>query len=196
MSQHDYVIDNQSGSLFRTDLNNALAAAVSLNSGASAPSTTYAYMPWADTTSGWLKIRNSANTDWVKLFLLSNAAASRRPVLSKGSNYTVAETDHGSLIRCTAAITLTLLAVATAGDGFHFSIINDYSAAITIDPNASETINGATTITVPAAGSVDVFCTGSVWYMTSGVSVRTYISTAIPVAGDMADGELWFTREA
>ena len=65
MAQHDYVLDNQSGLAFRQDLNNALAAIVSVNSGASAPSTTYAYQLWADTTAGQLKQRNAANSAWV-----------------------------------------------------------------------------------------------------------------------------------
>jgi hypothetical protein len=73
MAQHDYVVENQSGASFRADLNNALAAAASLNSGAAAPSTTYAYMLWADTTTGLLKIRNAANTGWVTLGSLSAA---------------------------------------------------------------------------------------------------------------------------
>jgi hypothetical protein len=67
MAQHDYVLDNQSGAEFRADLNNALSAIVSQNSGAFEPSTTYAYMLWADTTSNQLKQRNAANTDWVVL---------------------------------------------------------------------------------------------------------------------------------
>jgi len=67
MAQHDYVLDNQSGAEFRADLNNALSAIVSQNSGAFEPTTTYAYMLWADTTSNQLKQRNAANTDWVVL---------------------------------------------------------------------------------------------------------------------------------
>lgn len=70
MAQHDYIIDNQSGLAFRQDLNNALAAIVSQNSGASAPSTTYAYQWWADTTTGLLKLRNAANNGWITLFQL------------------------------------------------------------------------------------------------------------------------------
>lgn len=70
MAQHDYVIANQSGAAFRADLNNALAAVVSQNSGAAEPSTTYAYMPWVDTTTGLYKIRNSANSAWVTLYQL------------------------------------------------------------------------------------------------------------------------------
>jgi len=68
MAQHDYVIANQSGSAFRADLNNALAASVSTNSGSSAPSSTTAYMLWADTTNNLIKLRNSANNAWITLF--------------------------------------------------------------------------------------------------------------------------------
>jgi hypothetical protein len=70
MAQHDYVIANQSGAAFRADLNNALAAIVSQNSGAAEPSVTYAYMPWADTTNGLFKIRNAANSGWITLYQL------------------------------------------------------------------------------------------------------------------------------
>ena len=70
MAQHDYVIANQSGAAFRADLNNALAAVVSQNSGAAEPSTTYAYMPWADTTAGVMKLRNGANNAWITLYQL------------------------------------------------------------------------------------------------------------------------------
>lgn len=70
MAQHDYIIANQSGAGFRADLNNALAAIVSNNSGATAPATTYAYMPWADTTAGLFKIRNGANSAWITLYQL------------------------------------------------------------------------------------------------------------------------------
>ncbi len=70
MAQHDYNIANQSGAAFRQDLNNALAAIVSNNSGAVEPSTTFAYQFWADTTAGVLKQRNAANSAWVTLFQL------------------------------------------------------------------------------------------------------------------------------
>jgi hypothetical protein len=73
MAQHDYVIANQSGAAFRADLNNALAAIVSQNSGAAEPSTTYAYQWWADTTTGLLKIRNAANNAWITVGTLADA---------------------------------------------------------------------------------------------------------------------------
>lgn len=65
MSQHDMDIANASGSAVRADLNLALGALVTNSSGAAAPATTFAYMWWADTTSGWLKQRDAANAAWI-----------------------------------------------------------------------------------------------------------------------------------
>jgi hypothetical protein len=73
MAQHDYIIANQSGAAFRSDLNNGLAAIVSQNSGAAQPSTTYAYQWWADTTTGLLKLRNAANNAWITIGTLADA---------------------------------------------------------------------------------------------------------------------------
>jgi len=67
MAQHDYNIANQSGAAFRQDLNNALEAIVSQNSGTAEPSVTYAYQWWADTTNGVLKQRNAANSAWITI---------------------------------------------------------------------------------------------------------------------------------
>ena len=65
MATHDYNIANQTGADFRADLNNALLAIVSNNSNATSPSTTYAYQLWVDTANNVLKLRNSANSDWI-----------------------------------------------------------------------------------------------------------------------------------
>ena len=73
MAQHDYVIANGTGAAVRSDLNNGLAAIVSQNSGATEPATMYAYQWWADTTTGLLKIRNSANNAWVTVGTLASA---------------------------------------------------------------------------------------------------------------------------
>lgn len=67
MAQHDYIIDNQTSASLRADLNNALAAIVSQNSGATAPSTTYANQFWYDTANDQLKQRNETNSAWIIL---------------------------------------------------------------------------------------------------------------------------------
>jgi hypothetical protein len=71
MSQHDYVLDNAVGATIRTDLNSALAAIATNNSGATEPTTTYAYQWWSDTTTGLLKVRNAANSAWITIGPLS-----------------------------------------------------------------------------------------------------------------------------
>jgi len=70
MATHDYNIANADGASVRQDINNALAAIVSNNSNATSPATTYAYQWWADTTTGQLKLRNSANSAWITIFEL------------------------------------------------------------------------------------------------------------------------------
>ena len=67
MATHDYNIANQTAPSFRTDLNNALLAIVSVNSGGSAPSTTFANQLWYDTSANQLKMRNEANSNWIIL---------------------------------------------------------------------------------------------------------------------------------
>lgn len=73
MAQHDYSLSNQSGAAFRADLNNALAAIATQNSGATESTTLYAYQWWADTTTGLLKIRNAANSAWITVGTLASA---------------------------------------------------------------------------------------------------------------------------
>lgn len=73
MSQNDLVIANQTFPSFRSDLNNALQALGSLNSGSSAPSTTYANMMWYDTTVNILKVRSEADDAWLNVGYLNQS---------------------------------------------------------------------------------------------------------------------------
>jgi hypothetical protein len=67
MANHDYVIANQGFPSFRSDLNSVLQAVVSNNSGASEPSTKYAYQMWYETDTNIWKMRNADNDDWIPL---------------------------------------------------------------------------------------------------------------------------------
>lgn len=67
MSQHDLNIANQGFPAFRADLNSALEALVSNNSGTSAPATTFAHQWWYDTTNSILKKRNADNDAWISV---------------------------------------------------------------------------------------------------------------------------------
>ena len=67
-------VDNGTGAAVRAAINTVFAAAVSQNSGSSEPSgTKYPYMLWADTNTGKLKIRNSANNAWIEVGTLASA---------------------------------------------------------------------------------------------------------------------------
>ena len=70
MSQHDMNIENQGFPAFRSDLNNALAALASTNTGATSPSTTCAQQLWYDSTANLLKMRNTDNDAWITLAYL------------------------------------------------------------------------------------------------------------------------------
>ena len=88
MAQHDYDIANQTGANFRADLNNALDAIVSNNSGSSEPSTTFAYEWWIDTSANVLKLRNSANNAWITLPLSITASNETSGALTVNGNLT------------------------------------------------------------------------------------------------------------
>lgn len=68
MAQHDMNIADALFPAFRADLNLALLALASQNAGAAAPSSTYAYMHWLDTSGApinLIKIRNAADDAWI-----------------------------------------------------------------------------------------------------------------------------------
>lgn len=119
MATHDYVIANGTGAAVRSDLNDALAAIVSQNSSATAPATTYAYMPWADTTAGAMKMRNGANSGWITLYqldgewtsiALENGTAAAPSLYFKDSG-----TDTGIYSSGTDAVDITTAGVRRVG---------------------------------------------------------------------------------
>lgn len=114
MSQNDMVIANQTFPSFRSDLNSALQALVTTSNGTSAPSTTYAYQLWVDTTtttSNKLYIRNSANNANIEIGTINQTAATFTPA-NAGSTFTLAGTS-GSNQTISNGNTLTI----AAGEG-------------------------------------------------------------------------------
>jgi len=84
-------------------------------------------------------------------------------VLTKTAAYTVVAADRGRLIDCSGTWTLSLSAAATLGSGFAFAVCNSGSGTITIDPYASETIDGTSTITLAPGSSCLCVSTGTTW---------------------------------
>lgn len=65
MAQHDYVIDNATAAAVRADLNDALEAIRSNNSGTTEPATMFGNQWWFDEATLTLKFRNTANSSWI-----------------------------------------------------------------------------------------------------------------------------------
>lgn len=156
MSQHDMDVANQGFAAFRSDLNTALQALASQQSGASAPSTTYAYQLWADTTNGLLKQRNAANSGWIIRGTLDETL-----ILSRSSNTMLDVSDRGKTVIATASFTQTFDAVATLADGWSIDYLINSGVSIVFDPNSSETFDGATTKTIAGPAALRIVCNGS-----------------------------------
>jgi hypothetical protein len=67
MSQSNYNIPNQSAPAVRAQLNAVFGSIATNNSGSTAPSTTFAYQWWYDTSTDTLKQRNAANSAWINI---------------------------------------------------------------------------------------------------------------------------------
>lgn len=96
----------------------------------------------------------------------------------------VVASDRHKILLCdatSAAFTLTLLAAATAADGFTLIIVKTDSSAnaVTIDGNASETIGGATTYALSGQGnSATLVCDGSNWHFAGNKTTPSAVASA------------------
>jgi hypothetical protein len=127
---------------------------------------------------GWVDII-SDGADWVAL---PSRAPATLPSAKTGA-YTVTAADEGRLIPCnatSAGFTVTLLAAATAGNGFRIGIKKTDSSAnvVTVDGNSSETIDGSTTFALGSQyETVWLRCDGSNWYIDSRIDDTTTTRT-------------------
>lgn len=108
MAQHDYNIANGGGAAVRADINNALTAIQSLNSGSTAPTATVAGMLWYDTATGTLKQRNAGNTAWVSAAELIGGGGQLAGMRNKIINGKMDIAQRGTSFAAAAGETYTL----------------------------------------------------------------------------------------
>ncbi len=99
--------------------------------------------------------------------LEANGAVLRQDVVARAISGTgsVTTADRARILVCTGgSYTLSLPSAASAEDGFFFALSNTGSGNVTLDGDASETVDGETTKIVPAGGSLALYCNGSAWY--------------------------------
>jgi hypothetical protein len=103
-------------------------------------------------------------TEGTQAAALAALGAALNGVVGKSAAYTVIASDRGNLIDATSGTwSLGFTASATLGDGFVVGVRNSGAGVITLDPNASELIDGASTITLAAGESCLVVCNGTAW---------------------------------
>ena len=108
------------------------------------------------------------------------------PYVAKTGAYTVVTTDRGSLIDCTSgAFTISFQACATLGADWSVYIRNSGTGVITLDPNGSETIDGAATFTLNPGSSVVLQCNGSTIHK---AGLYQYVSQYLHVRDEKASG--------
>lgn len=81
---------------------------------------------------------------------------------SKSGNYSSVANDNNAFHRFTATATITLVAAATLGAGWHYAVSAvGASTVVTIDPNSSETIGGVTTLVIRGGQMAFIICDGT-----------------------------------
>ena len=185
MAQHDYIIANQSGAAFRADLNVGLSAIVSNNSGATEPTTMYAYEWWADTTTGLLKIRNAANSAWVTVGTLASTNLGLLPTtggtltgnvtLNAQSDLRFADSDSSNWVAFQGAATIASNITWTlpATDGTSGQVLST---------------NGTGTLSWATASTGDVTLTGTQTLTNKTLTDPTIIGTIIEDVFTITDG--------
>ena len=110
-----------------------------------------------------------------------------REVLAISGTTTLALADMSNVVVFTgaSAATLNLPAIATTPTGSGWTVRNAGTAAITIDPNGAETINGAATLVLQAGQAAFIFDGGAAWecIIAGGTSVGAATSPNVRITG-------------
>lgn len=92
--------------------------------------------------------------------LMADTASAITKVVDKSGTYTALKADYNQMIRATGTLTLSLTAAATLTSGWCLWVKAD-GGAVTIDPNSTEQINGASTLALADDFSAFIVCTGT-----------------------------------
>ncbi len=187
MPQHDMVIDNQAFPATRADINAALLALATLQSGASGPSTAYAGQLWLDTSASpaILRQRNSGNTAWFALLAMDLSTGS----FSRIRDMTI-PTATDTLVGRATTDTLTNKTISggsfTGTSAFSGAInatgnaymqIDSLTDGATITPDFSVGNNFAVTLggnrTLAAPTNFNVGQSGAIYLIQDGTGSRT-----------------------
>ena len=153
MANHDYNIANQTAPNFRADLNNALLAIVSTNSGSSAPSTTFANQLWYDTTNNKLMMRNEADNAWITVFE-SDQTNNRVNLITDDIQYATSAVTEVKNTSGTTVLSLQVPSQSTAETGTeNTQVMTPLRTKQSIEANSITTVSAGTGISVATSGT-------------------------------------------
>jgi nitrogen fixation protein len=121
-----------------------------------------------NSTTMWLCLKRTGTT-WEEVFRFYGSAVEafraylkvETDIVAKAGGYTAAAADRGQLHDCNGTFTVSLTAAAMLANGWELKLRNSGTGLITIDPNSSEQIDGATTITLLPGESIWIVCDGA-----------------------------------
>ncbi len=87
------------------------------------------------------------------------------PTVAKAANYTVVSSDRANTLvfSNSGVVTCTLTGAASLGNGFFVAVSNQGTGTVTIDPNSTETVDGASTKDLAPGESALLNCDGANW---------------------------------
>ena len=206
MSQNTLVIEDGTGAEVLIALTDAFDTVATLNSGSAAPAETYPFMWWADTTTGLLKIRNAADTDWIIVGTLSSVNLGLQPYdadiptvqASQGEMEAGTEAELRSMSPLRIKQAISALAVSTIQGLFRkadptivaFTKTGAGSATtsttIYVEVNGvTKTVASGTSITMPTFASGTDY---AIWCKPDGTLEATSNHTSPPVANSRKIG--------
>ena len=126
------------------------------------------------TTGQVLTSNGAAAPTWTT----ASGGGATKTISNKTGAYTVVAGDLGKIINCTAnSFTVSLTAAATLGAGFTCTIWNTSNTstdAITINPDASETIDAKSVLVLRIGEGLDIVCDGTNWEISYKKTMRGY----------------------
>ena len=162
MSQHDYNIQNATFPSTRSDINDALGAIATNNSGNSAPATTYANQWWFDSDDNKLYMRNKDNDAWVEILTIG-ATSDKVESIGSGGGLTITTADNTDTLTLVStdtdsAIGPNLNLYRNAGNGADADNLSTIAFAGNDDAgNATDFARITAQIEDASNGSEDVF---------------------------------------
>lgn len=133
----------------------------------------------------------SDGTDMLPIAVMrANGAGARTKYSLKSTGFTAAPSDDGAFFECSAALTMALKPAALLADQWT-CIVRANGGAVTVDPNASELINGAATISIPDGSFAIIICTGTAFRAVLATSITAaqasmQVAPWIPLSTDSA----------